>query len=537
MTTLLCVPITVTDATQALAAAARAAELGADLVELRIDEFFSGSGEAGEIEQIVRMVADSPVPTIVTCRPVWEGGAYDGDEDARVSLFERLGAADRPPRYIDVELAAYARSANFRSKVHLAVDHPGQRRDLATGLILSLHDFAGRPADLTRRLLAMQAEAAAKVLKIAFRARTVRDNLELFDILGQRDRPTIALGMGECGLLSRVLAPKFGAFLTFASLSEQQRSAPGQPTVVELLERYRFRSIGPATRVYGVVGWPVGHSLSPDIHNAGFAAVGHDGVLLPLPVAESYESFKATVLELAEHPRLDLAGLAVTLPHKQHMVRLAREVGWSIDAAAAAIGAANTLAIRRDAGGRPQPLVTNTDAGAISALLKQELGPLPGRTVAIIGAGGVARAAAWALAEAGAEVILYNRTPERAAALADDLGKPAVSGRPLDAMYTRPHDAYINATSVGMAGGPAPEASPVDIQRLQPAPSLLLETIYAPAVTPLLGACAAAGWGAIGGARMFVAQGEAQFRLWTGAAPPAGLFASVVADRQAGGVT
>lgn len=538
MSTLLCVPIVVTDLPGALARGARAAELGADLVEWRIDEFFSGSGDEEEIEQVVQLVADSPIGCIVTCRPVWEGGAYDGPEDARISLFERLGAADRAPRYIDVELAAYARSANIRQKVDLAVDHPRQQRDLATGLILSLHDFSGRPADLTRRLLAMRAEPAPKVLKIALRARTVRDNLELLDILEQRERPTIALGMGEAGLLSRALAPKFGGFLTFAALSAQERSAPGQPTIIELLEKYRFRSIGPRTRVYGVVGWPVGHSRSPDIHNAGFGAIGHDGIYLPLPVAEGYESFKATVLELAGRRGLDLAGLSVTLPHKEHLVTLARAEAWDLDDAADATGAANTLTIERDdAGDLRQASVANTDATALRALLIDALGAgepasLAGRVIAIIGAGGVARAAAWAGAAAGAEVIIYNRTLERGRRLVIDLagvGVNAAAG--LDAIGARSHDAIINATPVGMEGGPAPDASPVDVSRLQvddPARALAIETVYTPIQTPFLNACAGAGWRTIDGATLFVAQAGAQFRRWTGAPPPADLFDTIV---------
>jgi 3-dehydroquinate dehydratase/shikimate dehydrogenase len=539
MTTLLCVPVTVHDVPGALARGARAAELGADLIEWRIDELFSGEDE--QVEQVVALVAESPVPCIVTCRPVWEGGAYDGDEDARIALFERLGAADRPPRYIDVELAAYTRSANLRMKVDLAVDHPGQQRELATGLILSMHDFTGRPADLTRRLLSMRSQPAAKILKVALRARTVRDNLELLDILAQRDRPTIALGMGEAGLLSRALAPKFGGFLTFAALNEQERSAPGQPTIVELLERYRFRSIGKSTRVYGVMGWPVAHSRSPAIHNAGFAAVGHDGVYLPLPVAPGFESFKATALELAGRGDLDLAGLSATIPHKENLARLAREQGWEMDEASAATGAANTLTIERDgAGEMTGAAVANTDATALAAILAGT-GALAGRRIAVIGAGGVARAAVWAAASGGAEVTVYNRTVERAEGLAAELGErlPGQAGQRIAAAGLEaiasgePHDIYLNATSIGMEGGPAPEGSPVDvaaisIARTGDATAVAIETVYAPIRTPFLTAAAAAGWRTVDGATLFVRQAAGQFERWTGQPAPVELFDLIV---------
>ncbi|MEO0483741.1 MAG: type I 3-dehydroquinate dehydratase [Planctomycetota bacterium] len=209
MPTLVCVPITVVDVPAALRDADEAASGGADLVEFRIDAFFSGSGDAGEqaAEEagVLRLVRESPLPCIVTCRPAWEGGDYDGDDSARVSLFERLGAADDPaerPRYLDMELAAYTRSANLRQKVNLAVDHPAQRRDLSTSLILSTHDFEERPADLTRRLLKMADEDACRVMKIAYRARSLRDNLDLFDVLGQaRDlgKPAATAGEGASG--------------------------------------------------------------------------------------------------------------------------------------------------------------------------------------------------------------------------------------------------------------------------------------------------------------------------------------------------
>jgi 3-dehydroquinate dehydratase/shikimate dehydrogenase len=341
MLALVCVPITVHEEAAALRDADLAKNAGADLVEFRIDEFFSGSGDEREEKTILRLVAQSPLPCIITCRAASEGGQYDGDDTDRISLYERLGTAsgkgEHPPRYIDCELATYTRSANLKQKVNLAVDHPAQLRDLRTSLILSMHDFNGRPADLTRRVIQASAEPAASIIKIAYRARSLRDNLELLELPSHLSKPTIALGMGEFGLMSRVLAPKFGGFLTFASLRPTSTTAPGQPTVRELLDVYRFRSIRRATSVYGVVGWPVAHSLSPQIHNAGFEAVEHDGVYLPLPIAASddaeasYLSFKSTLLDLVEHPHLDFKGCSVTIPHKENLVRLAREQQWGMD--------------------------------------------------------------------------------------------------------------------------------------------------------------------------------------------------------------
>ncbi|MGB0768232.1 MAG: type I 3-dehydroquinate dehydratase, partial [Phycisphaeraceae bacterium] len=228
--TKLCVPITVDTAEQALDDARAAQAAGADLVELRLDRFTDDPDAAAEI------VRNCPLPCIVTIRPNWEGGDYDGDDMHRVALIEHLGVAcaGQGPAYFDIELAAYERSANLRQKVNLVVDHPDQPRPTDTGLILSSHDFDTRPADLTRRIRAMIDFPACRVVKLAWAARSLRDNLEAFEIVADRHKPAIALCMGEFGLPSRVLAKKVGALLTFAAIDQDRGTAPGQPTVHEL---------------------------------------------------------------------------------------------------------------------------------------------------------------------------------------------------------------------------------------------------------------------------------------------------------------
>lgn len=531
MTTLLAVPITPestepAEVERALDDANTAQSLGADLVEWRMDSLFQGAGDDLGEAAALRLVAESPLPCIVTIRSVNEGGHYDGDDDARISLLERLGTADSPPRYIDLEWSTLDRSANLAQKVRLAVDHDNQQRDVSTSLICSMHDFTGRPADLLRRLGSMRAEPAAKVIKIAFAARTIRDNLELFDLLASRDRPTIALGMGEPGLLSRVLAPKFGAFLTFAALNEQSTTAPGQPTVSDLLDRYRFRSIGKATKLVGVIGWPVEHSRSPDLHNAGFEAMGFDAVDLPMPVAPEWEPFKATMAELVAHQSLDFIGASVTIPHKEHLVRFATEEGWDIDETTQRIGAANTIA--KDASGW---IIRNTDAQAIANCLTDAQGKstLEGDSVAIIGAGGAARAAAVACADLGASVRIINRTIDRAEALIASLSLPegvAVHLATEDELRAAPPDIIINCTPVGMSTGSAPNDTPITDATLDACSvnTIVFDTVYTPIQTPLIRSAQARSLRTITGDAMFIRQAEAQFELWTGQAPQRGLF-------------
>jgi 3-dehydroquinate dehydratase/shikimate dehydrogenase len=578
MSTLLCVPIMVHDVHAALADATASKEQGADLVEFRIDEFFGGDleapdNEAGSVASIVRLVKDSPLPCIVTCRHVSEGGHYDGDEDARVSLYERLGTAtgrdEHPPRYLDFELDRYQASANIKQKINLAVDasglHGGDdagRRDRVPSLILSNHDFSGRPADFSRRALRMRDESQA-VSKFAFRARSLRDNLELFDMLLERDRPTIALAMGEFGLMSRILAPKFGGFLTFASLRSTSTTAPGQPTVRELLDLYRFGSIKPSTKVYGVVGWPVGHSKSPLVHNAGFAAVGHDGVYIPLPIAandslessaaanadDAYTSFKATMLALLDHTRLDLTGVSVTIPHKENLVRLAMEEGWELDEVSRSCGAANTLAVTRNGHGRiTRARVSNTDAAAAVGCLEDVIGPVHGKTIGVLGAGGVSKAIVLALARGGANVRVHNRSEDRARELADAVVRVTsghVSTAPwftddasnVRAEYEQPHehaDAWINCTPVGMKGGPAPESSPLPDRVLSnmKGSGAVLDTVYNPIRTPLLARAEELGLVTIDGGKMFVRQAAEQFHAWTGTNAPIEEFERLVRAAQ-----
>lgn len=523
----------------ALLRAREARDAGADLVEYRVDELCSG--DPGEAEVILALIRESPLPCIVTCRPTWEGGACDADDMTRVALFEALGTSDHPPAYIDVELAAYTRSANLRQKVNLAIDHDKQTRDVRTSLVLSTHDFDGRPSDLTRRVLAMSAEHAAAVHKVAFRARSLRDNLELFDLLRDRSKPMIALGMGEFGLMSRVLAPKFGAFLTFASIHKEEATAPGQPTIRDLLDLYRFRSINPETRVYGVIGWPVGHSMSPHIHNAGFEGVGHDGVYLPLPIAAgepgqegAYESFKATLLALIDHRALDLSGASVTIPHKEHLVRLAREQGWAIDPLSERCAAANTITIERDEG-RLSVAVSNTDAPAAAACLGEAMGGLAGKRIAIVGAGGVARAIGAGVAAQGARVVIVNRTPERAKSLSESIGPEVCDVLSMDDLTASPPDAIVNATPVGMTGGPAPDESPVPpsvLDACKPG-TVIFDTVYNPIQTPMLRAAHERDLPTIDGVAIFVRQAALQFEGWTAQPAPTGLFERIVAEHLA----
>ncbi len=522
--------IMVSNLDQALSLAAKAAELGADLVEYRVDNL----AEAPDGAKLVNtLIEKSPLPCIITCRAAWEGGECDCDDQQRVSFLENacLNGETRPA-YLDFELASHQKSFNIRQKVELMVDHPGQVREVETGLILSSHDFDKRPVDLYQRVEAMAHAAACRVIKVAWQARSLRDNIEAFEVLESQYKPTIALCMGEDGLPSRVLAKKFGALLTFAAIDGQPGTAPGQPTISDLKKFYRWDKINAQTKVYGVIGHPVGHSMSPAIFNAAFEAQDYDGVYLPMRIEPSYESFKATVHSWLDLPSLHFKGASVTIPHKENLIRFVTEQGGEVEQLARKIGAANTLTVRDDG----SLYASNSDyAGALDAVV-QNMGipreEVKDLRVAVIGAGGAARAIVAGFSHYGATVVVYNRTLEKAQKLAEEFTNPygKVVAAPMDKLCDSCCQVFINCTPLGMH--PNVESSPLAADFAGYGPGIVVfDTVYNPRNTLLLRQARAAGCLTIQGTEMFVRQAAAQYSLWTNEQAPVDTFTKVLLDK------
>ena len=247
----------------------------------------------------------------------------------------------------------------------------------------------------------------------------------------------------------------------------------------------------------GVCGWPVAHSRSPQMHNAALAAAGLDGwryLRLPLPP----DLFEETVRAL---PAAGFRGVNVTIPHKRAALALA-DVATET---AQAIGAANTLTFEDGA-----IVADNTDAPALLAALPESP---RGRTALVLGAGGAGRAAAWALATAGAHVAIWNRTPERARTLAAELGVRAVD-------VAEPFEILVNCTSVGLYDPASTfKALPVGADELG-AGSLVVDMVYRAGSTRLLEVARARGARVVDGLEVLVAQGAASFERWTGLEAP-----------------
>jgi 3-dehydroquinate dehydratase/shikimate dehydrogenase len=333
--------------------------------------------------------------------------------------------------------------------------------------------------------------------------------------------------MGEAGVATRILAKKFGALLTFASLDANSTTAPGQVSIEQMKRLYRWDAINADTKVYGVVASPVKHSMSPAIHNAAFEAVGHDGVYLPFLVEGSYESFKAFMETFLAFEPLHLSGLSVTLPHKENALRYLKEKGATIEPLAEQIGAVNTISISSSSALSGH----NSDYAAILDSITAALGitreQLAGRSVGVIGAGGTGRTAVAALAHYGANVTIYNRTIERAQELAREFH---VAATPLDQLANSQHSIYLNTTSIGMH--PKVDESPVDtcMPRFG-SDTLVFDAVYNPPETKLLQQARSAGAKAVSGVEMFVRQAVRQFELWTNKTAPADLMRQVVLSR------
>lgn len=469
----------------ALQGMARAAEGGADLVELRLDLIPGFDLEA--------LLCDRPLPAIVTCRPKRAGGQYEGSEEERIAILRR--AAELGADYVDVEHDVFHQFARVGT----------------TRPIVSYHDFEGMPRPLAS-LYDELAALGADVVKLAVTAERIEDNLEVFSVLERAQRPTIALAMGEAGVVSRILAGRYGAFLTFASLERGAEVAPGQVPLPDLVGMYRFREITPATALYGVIANPVGHSMSPAVHNAAFADVGLDAVYLPLLVQEP-------VSFLREFTPLGFQGYSVTIPHKQAVIPALDEV----EPLAARLDSVNTVVVRD---GRFLGYNTDVEGALITIEAALPAGSrLEDMRVLVVGAGGLGRALAHGLAARGARVVITNRTDSRGRALAEEVGAEFV---PLSEMANVPTDVLLQTTSVGMY--PRVDESIVPVEMLRPG-MVVYDAVYNPLVTRLLREARQAGCQTVSGLGHFVNQAARQFELWTGRPAPTEVMRRVMLER------
>jgi 3-dehydroquinate dehydratase/shikimate dehydrogenase len=520
------VPVCVDRAAELSAAVARAVAV-ADIVELRLDCLTDDAQLAAARAELQTLLAARARPFILTFRATEQGGRRALDTQTRVRFWQdcwRDWHSGVPrPDFVDIELdllEAHAAEVWPPTADAQAATTAPPAAAARPALICSHHDFAGVPADLNA-IYERMARTPARVFKLAVNAHDATDSLALFQLLARarrEGRDLVAVAMGVPGLITRILAPAHGALLTYAALDAAHATAPGQLDARTLRELYRVHALDEQTAVFGLVGRPVAHSFSPHIHNVAFAARALNAVYVPFDVQDA-----AAFIRRMAHPRtreldLNIRGLSVTAPHKQTIIPLLD----SVDEAARDIGAVNTVVFDGDA-----LRGYNTDAAAALAPLAGALPThnttashnaleLKGARVAVIGAGGAARAVLWALRRAGARATVFARDEERARSVASAFD--ATPSALAEARFNG-FDLVVNATPLGTRGH-AEDETPAAADQLRGA-RVAYDLVYNPAETHFMREATAAGCAHVaGGFEMLVTQAAAQFELWTGQNAP-----------------
>jgi 3-dehydroquinate dehydratase/shikimate dehydrogenase len=424
------------------------------------------------------------VVSIATCRRVASGGKFRGSIASQLEVLSKAVGAGC--QLVDVELQTASKCK------------PEQLQRLRTraALILSYHDF--RATKKLEETLGKMTAVPSDFYKIVTTATTLYDNVAMMKFLEQRnDRHSlVGLCMGEQGIISRVLGVRAGSVFTFAAVSEEQRTAPGQITAQELRSTYRIEQVDAATRVYGVAGDPVSHSLSPAIMNAALRRENVNGVYLALH-AKTLKDLLACVRDIPIH------GLSITMPYKQSII----EHLDNTDSHTTKIGACNTVVRAQDG----KLYGFNTDTAGVVRPLEQRIS-IEQSKILVLGAGGAARAAVFGLKERGAEVYILNRSAPPAQKLARQAKAKSLKRADLKKMT---FDVIINATPVGMGNT---RESPLNEAEINA--KYVFDMIYEPEETKLLKLAKARGAQVVPGIEMFVHQAARQFEIWTGKPAP-----------------
>jgi 3-dehydroquinate dehydratase/shikimate dehydrogenase len=477
----ICIALGFDDTEHLVSHAREEAEQGGSFLEFRLD--YLHRPEEG-LEAIRRFSHDFPECLVLaTCRRHQNKGRFDGSIEGQIRLLE--GANEAGATAVDVEIESAEAAGDGLEKLRTNSD-----------LIISYHNFAGTAGvdGVMRRMIKIPA-AAYKVVTTARKPSDIHRVLSLTKLQGRV--PLIVLAMGEIGFPSRVLSPVYGGLYTYAAPATAAGTAAGQVSVKQLRHLYRVEKLTRSSAIYGVIADPVGHSISPAVHNRAFQARRIDAVYVPfrVPVTQLKDFFS-----LAE--KLPLAGFSVTIPHKQKIMRYLDVV----EPLARRIGAVNT--VWRKAG---KWRGTNTDVEGVVQPLGKHI-RFAKSSVLVAGNGGAARAAAFALKEQGAKVAIVARNLERARALARACGGEALARVDL---RSRRFDALVHATPVGMH----PRVNECFFDHDIPA-DVVLDMVYNPTETMLVRRAQKESKTVIPGKRMFLEQAARQFETWTGSSAP-----------------
>ncbi|MFN7924399.1 MAG: shikimate dehydrogenase [Bryobacteraceae bacterium] len=466
---------------QLLAHAKREVESGETFLEFRLDYL---SDPAKGVGAISRMLGEHPEVTLLaTCRRHQNHGRFNGSIEEEIRILE--ASIDAGAHAIDIEIES---AENCKP----AVQHLRSK----AWVVLSFHNFGGTPPvePILRRMTKIPADA----YKLVTTARKPSDNYRVLSLARTSAKtPLVMLAMGEPGLATRVLSTAFGAVYTYAAPNAAEGTAPGQISARLLRNLYRIDRFTKAAKIYGVIADPVRHSISPAVHNRAFQSKRIDAVYLPFLV---HPPQLKDFFVLAD--RLPISGFSVTIPHKQKIIRYLDVV----DPLARRIGAVNTVWRK---GGKWRG--ANTDVEGVLAPLKKQM-TLAKSSILVVGNGGAARSAAFALVDAGAQVSVTGRNTDRIRALAKVCNATPLQREQAEGMQ---FDALIHCTSVGMA----PNSNECFFRDKVPA-TLVFDMVYNPLETLLIKRAAAEGRTVVPGLQMFLEQAAHQFQTWTGEAAP-----------------
>jgi 3-dehydroquinate dehydratase/shikimate dehydrogenase len=461
---------------------------GVKLVELRLD-FLRREPDLN------RLILPRPTATILTVRRKQDGGLWNDTEEKRLMLL-RTGIATEP-EFVDLEVDVADQIPPFGK----------------TRRIISYHDLLLMPENLDALHRAM-ASKSPYFIKIAVMPQNTDEMFRFMSFiqkkneeakkLGENGVRTIGICMGEMGKASRILAKRFGMPYTYSTFSDERLIAPGMLVYKDLLDLYHYDQINQDTVIYGIIGNPIGHSLSPLIHNKSFVEQKINAVYVPFQIeTEDVPNF------IQHAAGFGIQGLSVTIPHKvavmEHLTKM--------DAAVDKIGACNTVVLRNG-----ERLGYNTDyMSAVSSIeiamggnITSHLSILEGKNALILGSGGVGKALAFGLKKRGANVTVTDADPHRAEELAQHIGCDFIKW---NSRESHSAEILVNCTPLGMS--PKVDATPFSKSALRTS-MLVFDAVYNPENTLLIKSAKEKGCRVVTGVEMFVGQACLQFKLFTG---------------------
>ncbi len=484
----ICVSVCAETADEIIQQIKRAEEL-ADIIEIRFDCL-----NQNEIKQ----VWNSPVASkeeICTYRPKEQGGNRNISKKERLEFW----SSGNVTYWVDFEIDLYEMNATWNHH-HIICSH---------------HDFNGVPKNLDEIYDKLKT-TNADILKIAIQTDDITDSIAVWKMLEcakKENKQIVPIAMGEAGKWTRILGLAHGAFMTYASLKSGKETASGQISAKDLIETYRVKELDEQTEIYGIIGNPVLHSLSPFMHNAAFKFHNLNAVYIPFEVKNLDGFIRRFLRKETREIELNFKGFSVTIPHKQAIIKYLD----SIDETAKKIGAVNTIKIENG-----KLCGSNTDVQGFIEPLKNAYGDLRDAKVAVFGSGGAARACLYALKKEEAEVTIFARDLKKAESLSNEfqveLKEFSKTKNQRPKTNFNKFDILVNTTPLGMKGEFENE-TPLSAGQIENV-KLVYDLVYNPFETRLLKEAKSIGVSTIGGLAMLAAQGAAQFKIWTGKDAP-----------------